>query len=295
MSFFSKNTRVLMADGHYRNISQLESGDMVLDGNLKPVRVNKISSTIIPLLELRVRGWYCPVYCSADTKVQTAGGIRNVAQLTINEKLVSKDYMPSTEELFEPSYSIGYIIGLYVGYGFINDTLNFHFGPNDELVEETQKLLLDIFNAKSTITKDVGCYKVVTDNQGLIDFFSAFGSRIERKVPKKYWSTNGNYLQGIYDGLVDYDAEAKVCRYIPITEDMAEFFSRICSILGIKLFANNFSPSLHMYPLYIKDETPIHDNLIDVIFKDDYKADWGWELELDTGDSFIVSGGLIVK
>lgn len=64
---FSSNTRVLLANGTYQNISDIEIGTMVINMNGDPVRViNKFNKGIRNTREIRTNNWHDNTYVTPD-------------------------------------------------------------------------------------------------------------------------------------------------------------------------------------------------------------------------------------
>lgn len=64
---FSGDTRILMANGTYKNISDIEIGDMVINKDGNPTKVlNKFNKGLRPLVEIRTNNWHDKTYVTPD-------------------------------------------------------------------------------------------------------------------------------------------------------------------------------------------------------------------------------------
>jgi len=310
--YFSSNTQILLSNGDYKNISQLKPGDKVFNMYMKTVKVTKIhQGPKSNMLELRYPNWYTPLYCTPELKVlimkslpekeSATSDITDMRWICTNElsehrRLVSEQniyrFLLPKEFPSKKSYKMGVIFGLYAGYGSINNNIvEFRFGVNDKLAEQVSDLLTELFDAETFIEKTTFCYKVQSSSTQLYDLFSEFRDRINRTIPRKYWSSNKEYIRGLFDGLVEFDSN--ISRYIPITRDMAEIFVWICSLLGIT-FENNTPRinqcSMQVFPLFIHNtqKTSIK------IQPTDLKLET-WNLTVDCPTDSFIADNLVVQ
>mgnify|MGYP001420834936 CR=1 FL=1 len=66
---FVSNTKILLANGTYKNISDIEIGDMVINKNGEPVEViNKFNKGIKNLYKIRTNNWHDETYVTPDHK-----------------------------------------------------------------------------------------------------------------------------------------------------------------------------------------------------------------------------------
>jgi len=278
---FSSDSQVLLADGSYKNITQIANGDSVLNMNLEPVKVTEVKKVgTSPVVEVKYQNWYAPLYCAGNLQVFAQSKIdgemsettwANASELTNNHYYTSERdiYKTRLSETFsvelangktlEASADAGLLFGLYAGYGSCSNDgkLVFRFGPNDSLVEQVQQLLKNLFDAETTTEKDEYCYKITTSDAGAAEFFTKFGSKLERTVPKEYLCSNLEFAKGLFQGLVDYEPETKISRFIPVSRGMAEVFLTVCSLLHISFM--NDTPrvdkrNIQVYPLFVEDQ-----------------------------------------
>lgn len=122
-----------------------------------------------------------------------------------------------------PSYNLGYLFGAFLGDGssFMcrsertidgkkkrNTTggTYFYFGINElEIAEKVAKAIKEELGFNSKIKKETNMYKVISQNNAVARMFQTFGKKDKKHLPKEFWCSNKDYLQGLYDGLVDSD------------------------------------------------------------------------------------------
>ncbi len=64
---FAEDTRILMANGSYKNISKIQEGEFVINKNGNPVKVNKVFSTGIKnTIQIKNSNWYENTYVTPD-------------------------------------------------------------------------------------------------------------------------------------------------------------------------------------------------------------------------------------
>ena len=64
---FAGDTKILLANGIYKNIENIEIGDMVINKNGKPVKViNKFNKGIRNLLKIKTNNWHDKTYVTSD-------------------------------------------------------------------------------------------------------------------------------------------------------------------------------------------------------------------------------------
>jgi len=314
---FSSQTQVLLSDGSYKNIDQVTVGDTVLNKDLKPVKVVSVQKgEKLPVIEVRYENWFDSLHCSGKVKILCKNGEQdsqwvNVAKLSANDSYKTPDnlyekILPNSFKVtlgngktLEPTQDVGLLFGLYAGFGHFNEIDNeivFTFGPNEFVVNQVKDLLHNLFDANVQIEKDEFCFKVKTNNDHASAFFKQFGKKLERQLPKEYLVTNEDYVKGLYQGLVDYDPETKISRYIAVSKQMAHVFLYTCSLLGLS-FTNDTvqlnKSTIEVYPLLVKDmentTSKIHQSgLIDL------ELDL-WSLTVDCPTNSFIVNNLIVS
>ena len=329
--FFSGDAQVLLANGGYKNISQLKPGDYVLNMCNKAVEILKVHQfsrgenaepATMSMKEIRYQNWYMPLYCSDDLELLimqdndeqfsemqwvSAQDLKLQSALTsennIYRTLLAKEFnvpfiTPKTVLTLKPTYDLGLIFGLYAGYGSVNkDMVEFRFGPNEDLVEQVTDLLDTLFDAVATIKKDEYCYRVQSESEHLVGLFNDFGSKINRHIPRSYWATDDEYVRGLFDGLVEFDPENNKSRYIPITKDMAEVFLWTCSLLGLT-FENDTPPlnssHIKVFPLFVRHEQ--EDSYLGKVtnISEAETECSGWNLEVDCSTNSFIVNNLVV-
>lgn len=318
--YFSSDSRVLLADGSYKSISNVQIGDHVLNMESKPVKVTDVIKGEKKMMhEVRYQNWYAPLYCNGDLKIRvqkedsssewvTASELSNEHRHVFDKNLYLNTF-PATftvtvkgKEL-GPSNELGLLFGLYAGYGSIGEKdgaseLVFRFGPNETLLTQVSDLFTSLFDVETTTHKDEYCYQVRTGDDQIVQFFREFGSKMERTVPKRYLATEENFVQGLFQGLIDYDPNNKLSRFIPVSRGMAEVFVFVCTLLDLS-FSNDTpridKTNVNVYPLMVSDEQeagPLAKFYQSVLV--DVELDT-WALKVDSPDNSFIVNNLIVQ
>lgn len=321
--YFSANSRVLLADGSYKNISEIAVGDKVLNKDSQVVNVTAVEKgPKTNLIQVQYQNWYAPLYCTGDAQIwgknRDAEKFEWLNASEISNEHVHKSnkqvYLSSLQDSFkvtvkdrtlEPNYDLGLLFGLYAGYGSISaasvastasassatsSELVFRFGPNESLLTQVGELLSKLFGAESTTVKDEYCYQLRTTDSETIKFFKEFGSKLERRVPARYLATDESFVQGLFQGLIDFDPNTKVSRYIAVSRDMAELFACVCSLLELSFNHDNTrsDKSIHVYPLSVQNEQENVSAFYQAVLTDTESDIWSLQVD-GPNQSFIVN------
>ncbi len=322
--YFSADAQVLLGGGEYKNISQLKPDDFVLNMRNEAVKVTKVHRSLqAKMMELRYQNWYTPFYCTPTLQfLVTIDGTELPEMKWVAGSDLEKDMCLTSESniyrsllpeefnvplttpkkvlMLKPNYNLGLIFGLYAGYGSIsNNEIVFRFGPNDSLVDQISQLLKDLFDAETMVEKEGYCYQVRTSSTHLVELFFEFGTKITRAIPRNYWSSNEDYVRGLYHGLIEYDPDNNVSRYIPVTKQMAELFLWVCSLLGVSF--ENDTPridkrSIQVYPLFVNHEQD--DSYLGKVTQVDTNANLelsSWNLEVACPTNSFIVNNLVVR
>ncbi len=326
--YFSGDAQILLANGSYKNIAQIKPGDRVINMRNDPVEVTKVHQGVkVSMMEIRYQNWYAPFYCTKDVHCLVMNNTDNedpqIAELkwvvasdlhqdslftsesSIYRTLLPDEFSvplttPNKILMLKPTYELGLIFGLYAGYGSItNEKIVFLFGPNDSLVTQVKDLLKNLFDVDATIEKNEYCYQICADSAHLVELFTDFGTKVRRCIPHSYWSANEEYVHGILEGLVEYDPDNNISRYIPVTKNMAEVFLWVCSLVGLTF--ENDTPRIdkfpmRVYPLFIRHEQD--DSYLGKITNVDTSANVelsGWNLEVACPTKSFIVNNLVVR
>lgn len=269
---FAAGTRILMANGTYKNIEEIQAGDRVINKNGKAVSVKKSFSTgVREVVETKTNHFHENIVSTPDHKFWM-GDCSSVSDKTFasegykkilskrtkkgqskfdwieigssNKKTVSllprhidfemnKDFSIPLKKRFggnqttgfsyridnvlEPSYDLGYVFGTFLGDGHAHVTswkgsnrgsCHWYFGRSEsEIAEKLTNCLQNCIKTQSQI-KIVHKSNQIHVNyyyKPLADFLASFGKKTEKHLPENLLVDNADYLQGIYDGLVDSD------------------------------------------------------------------------------------------
>jgi hypothetical protein len=318
--YFSGDSQVLVENGQYKSIDSLTVDSTVINMKGELVKVKSVHNEVKQqLVEVRHENWYTPTYCSDSCQVLTSVAneevkLPEIKWMPVKDLVKGQDLtvdvnyykeLPETGEfLFNESTvkytrEIGYLFGMYAGYGSTNgNTVEFKFGPNNELVDSLKLLVKNLFNLEMSIDKGEFIYTCSVQSTEFSQLFNEFGPKLSRQLPLRHWINESEYLIGLFQGLVEYDVDSKISRYIPLSKGMGQVFAWVCNRLGL-VFEND-TPSLDdlkikVYPVFVRrdhDDTTV--GKIQNVSTKTYELD-GWNLTTnDESNTFIVNG-VVVK
>lgn len=256
-------TRVLMANGSYKNIKDIKPGEMVINKNGNPVRVKHAWCTgTRKVMRLKHTQFYTPTYVTADhqywvgdlsslskSTVSSKGYAKSVqekdlkwlqlkdierAVLTIPNNIkfdLEKDFTIQlskrvsgnkkenieykVDKIISPSYSSGYLFGLFLGDGSANvatfkrserGSVNWYLGKNElHIANKLSSCVKEIFEKDIKIKEEKSILRCTLHYKPLANFLLSFGKKIEKHLPENLLVNNKEYLTGLRDGLLDSD------------------------------------------------------------------------------------------
>ena len=233
-----------------------------------------------------------------------------------------------TKRFINSNYDLGYIFGTYLGDGTSHISLNnncesaschWSFNINEESI--SNKLATCIYNnieyncsikKKNNNVLLISCY-----NKSFTKLLHEFSKRTNKFLPKKYYCKNKDYIQGLFDGLIDSDGNIEITntkKYIynltNTSKYILELFYWCCMNLNISYSSiickksignlkgtciNNIKDSYriktHTMNRYTKDylysEILNYDN-------SNILLDIGWDIEVDCEThSFIANNSIV--
>lgn len=268
---FGAGTRVLMANGTYKDIEKMQLGDRVINKFGNPVTVTGVKfSGIKKVLSYRTNTFYKPTLATPDhqhwvgdlssapsvirrsrakcldkpTKKEQSKykwkrldecddalmlmpkninfEIQDSFSINLSEFYLARRGMEGIKDIntnVAPSYDLGYIIGTYLGDGSTNihhsmrgkrknttATSSWYFGKEEiEIAEKLKTALKVVFDVSAKIVPGKNILEVVVRNNFMSRFLYSFGKKENKHLPDKFLCSNNQYLQGIYDGLLDSD------------------------------------------------------------------------------------------
>ncbi len=246
---FGAGTRVLMSNGTYKNIEDIQLGDRVISGTGRTVNVlsgfsrgvrqvwnykNNIShvrTTVTPDHKHFVGDLTTKTYqrsgcvkilstkLNGETRYrwQRVNEFSNSVTMLTPRKIEFADMQTSFSKVFgeitlNPSYSLGYMFGTFLGDGTSyyrksdGGQVTYAFGLSEEnIATKTQTCLFNAFGLAAKIYKTKNTILVVVHSASLAQLFNVFGKREMKAIPPEFWCNQREYIQGIYDGLIDSD------------------------------------------------------------------------------------------
>lgn len=314
---FGSRTRILMSNGTYKNIEDIEAGDEIInkDGNPRKV-LSKICTGKKNVIEITNGFAIKPTVVTADHRFWI-GDLSSQSLSSIKQKSIAKeldklaktvpksskfkwkqigdcddemnvllipkniewnlpDYFEIDMKQFsvrgkitedkiinsggyeinrfiKSGYDLGYIFGTYLGDGHARLGINpsnytecgftkWYFGKEeDEIVEKLSKCLENLLGQNPKIVKPLNknITEVIIYNKNLTKLLFQFGKKTEKKLIAEYYCKDKQYIQGIYDGLIDSDGHSektkkgKIDTFTNTSIYLMELFGWCCLNLGI--------------------------------------------------------------
>lgn len=264
---FAAGTRILMANGIYKNIEDIKIGEKVINKDGNSVKVSGTrKSGIKSVIRYKTNNFYKDSFATPDHQhfigdYSTIKDIQDHSLVKVLDKLTKKDeskykwkelwdtnqsvmLLPKNinfemndkfiinlkdycerETVFNkqsynnqiiPSYDLGYLFGTFLGDGDSNISIyegstrgivHWSYGLSEmSIAQKTQKCLKDVFNIEASIKKkDDKVLSVNANCLPLARFFQEFGKKRNKSLPNNFLVNDKQYLQGVYDGLMDSD------------------------------------------------------------------------------------------
>ena len=261
---FTENTRVLMANGTYKNINKINVGDYVINMLGKPVKVlHLINKGFRNVLMVKIKNNYKNTYVTYDHNY-LVGSYNDISNNTheveisdisdfvewrpIKDRLKDNNIvslmpkkinwnLPETftidlakslyienafilylldnnilsftkmHRFIKASYDIGYIFGIYLRSPQNNNDINKFIinmsNTHSHIGDKIKKCINRILNIDcSIIIKNNNDIMIYIYNLFISDILLELGNDT-KSLPEKYYCTDINYINGLYDGLID--------------------------------------------------------------------------------------------
>jgi IMP dehydrogenase/GMP reductase len=289
----SADTRVLMSNGIYKNIIDINIGDRIINKNGIPVAVTNVFSTgIKKVKKIKTNSFYKETFITDNHEIWV-GDLNSISKSTLNgsgyakildlpikssgknnqSKYCWKPVQDLQQDIalmprkinFElkdtfniilkkknnnqidyelaPTYELGYIFGSYLGDGNAQSsgTTSWSFNINEQtIINNLLKCLHAVFHKNNTgIVKPKGDhYKNVNYINLYYSAFAQFlrnwGIKDKKHLPQEFLVNHKEYLQGIFDGLIDSDGSIEQFGRISLSNNspqIIELFSTINYLL----------------------------------------------------------------
>lgn len=283
---FAAGTRILMANGTYKSIEEIQFGDRVINKYGNPVFVKgKQLTGFRKVISYKNNIFNKDTVCTADHR-HWVGDLSSCSKSTIrsrgykrllevkNRNKTSKfkwkkiqnsqndcllmprhinfelqdsfkislhkrcggnwrtGYQYKEDVVLNPSYELGYIFGLFLGDGTakISEYKNSKRGSvhwclgrhENNFAQKLNNCIKTIFNKELKIVTTKNMIKCNFYYKPFADFLFSFGEKENKHLPPNLLINNKNYLQGLFDGLIDSDGT---------TNDPRKSFCNTSSIL----------------------------------------------------------------
>ena len=306
---FTSSTKVLMANGLYKNINTIIPGEYVINRDGQPVKVNKvINNGFKKVIKIQTTGWHEDIYvtpnhqywigdCSTINNISDIGKAKVLDKLNkrdeskykwceinnLNDKMfllrpknitwtlpeniyidlanftikgqICDDCIITTgsttgqetiiSRKIESSYDLGYIFGLFLGDGHCSlveyngstrGSIKFYFHISEidianKCVNSLNKLFGNDLSVTTQTLENKNLITVHVYSKILANLFVEFNKKNNKRLPSQYYCTNLNYIQGLYDGLVDSDGSIEKNGRITLTNTsshLIELFNFCC-------------------------------------------------------------------
>lgn len=298
---FASNTRVLMSNGTYKDISKIKVGERVINCDGNPVTViGSQSKGIRKVVDICTNNWYKTTTLTPDHKYWIGDcsrvgynikgkRITNIMEQqydlkwesisNINKErmflLTPRNIKWELEDTFKidlstycgdekikdnciytndnerlsrfliSCYDIGYIFGLFLGDGYANLHIDDNYesgvcywflgGYKKDVANKLKYCIKNTLNVNCK-TKMMRNMTIVTlNNKYLTKILYEFGKKVDKHLPNQYYINDTNYIQGLYDGLVDSSSYKKGFDkeyFCNNSNQLIELFNWCCMVLG---------------------------------------------------------------
>ena len=274
----AEGTKILMANGTYKNIEDIENGEYVINMNGKPVKViNKFDMGIKDVIKVRTnmncgilmtpnhKLYIGDLSTSSEKTVSSSGIVKNLDKLTkkkeskykwkeindcsnifsisllpnkinwkinknfkidlakyVNKGVINKNTIITNgnkhfNRFIESNYDLGYIFGTYLGDGHArisnkntdygeSGCIHWYFDKKEiHIGEKLIKCLKNVLNVDINYKIKDSILLIELYNTYFCKIFIPFGKKINKHLSEEYYCSNIEYIQGIYDGLIDSD------------------------------------------------------------------------------------------
>ena len=303
--YFGCKSRVMLANGQCKYITDLEKGDWLYSENGKKVKVKNIIQEKKLLKKIIYMNWFTHTICSdnVNVKIQSKD---NTVYVPICQDLDKNAYylhFYKFSDLFNipilindnfinltPTKELGYLFGLYLGYGeIIENKLQFTIGPNENIAINIKNSLKKLFNSESFISQDENTNYIIESNDNyLIELFSEFGDLSIRKLPFKYLAKDYEYMEYLLIGLTEYNNIEQYSQVITMSVDIAELATIISFYLELPITFIDSDENVYIVRFYHKDIN------LPVKTEDIQKECECCSIELEEGEDKCVINGLMV-
>ena len=155
-----------------------------------------------------------------------------------------RDGKQKLDVVMEPSYNLGYLFGTFLGDGHAMcaeygrskiGSVHWYFGKKEKDI--AHKLIAAVQRCISktpTVKENGNIWQVTLYYKPLADFLFSFGKRANKHLPPEFLINNKDYLQGLFDGLVDSDGHIEQggrVRFTNTSEQLIELFSIVNYLL----------------------------------------------------------------
>lgn len=248
---FSRDTLVLTANGDYVNINQLKRGQMIINGEGKPVKVKRV----IPkdkkkLIRLTSSNWlgFTKVtlghkYLVQDVHTsniswQRIGGCTPGMKNTLLPKNIEWELprcynISQKKKVMRTGYAMGYLVATFLQFGKVNDDIVFLLlNPNqNKVVNKISNILISLFKVDTQIYRNT-CLTMIpildADLKAYLEtvFYSENNS--------KFLATNKSFVKGMHDALSMTEPN-KVC------DRVKQLFNWCTLILAHERYFENYT------------------------------------------------------
>ena len=238
-------TRILMANGFYKNIENIQCGDEIINLHGMPVKVKRMwSSGIKTVCKIKNNNFHSSTYVTPEHEYYVSS-LSDYAISTIKSRsyksLINESnikwkpigdcnddkhfgliphkiqykihsdfdlfFLPKT---LKSSYELGYLFGTFLGDGHCGQQkISWTLGrdkKNKGVLEKIQSYCELLFDCNFRINNRGNSFNCGFNNPKVINLFSMFyDTNKQKRFPEFLLVNNKRYLDGIFDGLIDSD------------------------------------------------------------------------------------------
>lgn len=318
------DTRVLMANGQYKNINTIQVGEYVINREGNPVKVlNVINSGFKNTIAFETDLWHAPTYVTPDHRYWSNINNNNewieIDSIDNNKVLMPKNINWKLDGIYNnlnfiPNYNNGFIFATVLKNNKCwqkkNDLDLSTFTINNSNVMTLFKKAICEENYKLSYQEmPNGFYKIIS-----LDCLNEYDNFIRDiytkltltdRLPSEYYYINTDYIRGLYDGLCDrlFNETTNENHFSSYSENLTELLCWCCIQLN-KSFMHynneNLSAILENYPggpnciltIDNKNSNKYHTSMINK--KISWKEMEVWDIEVDCPTHSFIANNCIV-
>ncbi len=293
---FTEDTKVLMANGSYRNINKIKVGEYVINGNGSPVKVlNVIFKGTKDIIRLKTNTWPTCTKVTPEHRYLALNihGTKSIkwehvsgCQQGFHNMLLPKQFkwtLPNSYSVslqkrsIKSNYQLAYFIGIYLRYGYEQsiDSLTLHIPiHHGDVLLKVMDIVRNIFKIKTDYYRDqlLDTFEITLYDKQFASFIRNCVHSIDMNT---YICTNKSFIKGLYDSLYTINST--------LTSQMTDLYLWCCINLKKTYEGEVLSSAFGYQQVNILDNKVIGNESGDV-----------WDIEVDCPSHSFIANNCIV-